>query len=63
VSHEQSSIREAWFKSSFSGGSGGECVEVRNAQSSILVRDSKNADGSRLRLSSSTWRAFVRTIK
>lgn len=32
-----------WRKSSFSGGNGGECVEV--ADTLDALRDSKNADG------------------
>ncbi|MFH9682946.1 DUF397 domain-containing protein [Streptomyces globisporus] len=35
----------AWLKSSYSTGSGGECVEVANAARSAHVRDSKNRPG------------------
>ncbi|RSM67795.1 DUF397 domain-containing protein [Kibdelosporangium aridum] len=34
--------REGWYKSSYSGGSGGSCVEVKSSDGEVLVRDSKN---------------------
>ncbi|WP_149263397.1 DUF397 domain-containing protein [Actinomadura sp. K4S16] len=34
-----------WRKSSYSGGSGGECVEVAAGAGCVLVRDSKDPDG------------------
>ena len=37
-----------WRKSSYSGNSGGQCVEVGAAVHLIAVRDSKAADGARL---------------
>jgi hypothetical protein len=32
----------AWFKSSYSGTSGGDCVEVATAPGAVHVRDSKS---------------------
>ncbi|MFJ5776646.1 DUF397 domain-containing protein [Streptomyces sp. NPDC093094] len=52
----------AWFKSSYSDGNDGEsCVEVALAPAPVAVhvRDSKQADGPRLRLAPRTWSAFV----
>ena len=34
-----------WRKSSYSGNSGGQCVEVGSAARMIAVRDSKDPDG------------------
>ncbi|MFD0627071.1 DUF397 domain-containing protein [Streptomyces sanglieri] len=41
MDHEQAH----WFKSSYSGGSGTECVEVADLASVIGVRDSKQPRG------------------
>ncbi|MFJ2093148.1 DUF397 domain-containing protein [Streptomyces sp. NPDC087901] len=49
-----------WFKSSYSGSDGGDCVEVAVAQSSVYVRDSKAAGhGPALRVGRGEWAAFV----
>jgi len=45
-----------WRKSSYSGNSGGQCVEVGNAAALIAVRDSKDPDGSVLAFAAGTWR-------
>ncbi|WP_405973012.1 DUF397 domain-containing protein [Streptomyces sp. NBC_00988] len=46
-------------KSTYSSGNG-ECVEVaRNVPGTIVVRDSKDVDGSILRLTPTTWAAFT----
>jgi hypothetical protein len=49
----------AWFKSSYSGDSSGDCVEVATAPTTVHVRDSKNTTGPRLALSPTTWSEFV----
>lgn len=51
-----------WHKSSRSGGSG-ECVEVAQRESSVLVRDSGDPSGAMLALTTSQWRGLVRRIK
>ena len=53
----------AWRKSSYSGGSGGECVEVARFDAAHLVRDSKNPEGGALRLDGHAWAALVARIK
>ncbi|WP_327304535.1 DUF397 domain-containing protein [Streptomyces sp. NBC_01298] len=50
----------AWFKSSYSSGSGDDCVEVAVGTSAVHVRDSKHQDGPRLALSPAVWADFVR---
>ncbi|MGW0701745.1 DUF397 domain-containing protein [Streptomyces sp. NPDC002867] len=49
----------AWFKSSYSTGSGGECVEVAACPGTIHVRDSKVTAGPTLRVAAEGWAAFV----
>ncbi|CAH9418048.1 Small DUF397-containing protein [Streptomyces globisporus] len=49
----------AWFKSSYSSGAGGECVEVANAIGSAHVRDSKNKPGGMLSFGAEPWATFV----
>ncbi|MBQ0988007.1 DUF397 domain-containing protein [Streptomyces sp. F63] len=51
--------RFVWFKSSYSGGEGGECVEVAVRPATVHVRDSKDARGARLSFGSTPWAAFV----
>ncbi|MFC5954934.1 DUF397 domain-containing protein [Streptomyces pratens] len=56
---EQSS-ELAWFKSSYSGTSGGDCVEVAAGSDAVYVRDSKAVgDGPVLRVGRGEWAAFV----
>ncbi|CCK28264.1 hypothetical protein BN159_3885 [Streptomyces davaonensis JCM 4913] len=54
-----SNERLTWFKSSYSGGEGGDCVEVAIAPSTIHLRDSKNPTGPQLTLAPATWSAFL----
>lgn len=49
-----------WFKSSYSAGDGGDCVEVSTAHASVYIRDSKQADGPVLNVGSAGWARFVR---
>ncbi|MFE4053675.1 DUF397 domain-containing protein [Streptomyces sp. YIM B13518] len=50
----------AWLKSSYSGTSGGDCVEVAAGTGAVYVRDSKAAaDGPVLRVGRDEWAAFV----
>lgn len=49
----------AWFTSSYSTGSGGECVEVAECPSSVHVRDSKDTNRPGLVVGATAWTAFV----
>ncbi|WP_380284466.1 DUF397 domain-containing protein [Kitasatospora purpeofusca] len=49
----------AWFKSSYSGNEGTECVEVAETTSAILVRDSKDKSGPHLTFTPDSWQAFT----
>ena len=49
----------AWFKSSYSSGEGGQCIEVANTPATIHVRDSKDQTGPTLTFTRAAWAAFV----
>ncbi|GHH94724.1 DUF397 domain-containing protein [Streptomyces capillispiralis] len=48
-----------WFKSSYSGSEGDDCVEVAFAVGAVHVRDSKTQDGPRFAVSPDAWRDFL----
>jgi hypothetical protein len=48
-----------WFKSSYSGAEGGECVEVAAVPGTVLVRDSKQPAAARLAFGAGAWAGFV----
>jgi len=48
-----------WFKSSYSGGEGGECLEAASTPDTIRVRDSKDPIRAQLAFRRSAWAAFV----
>ncbi|QDN77364.1 DUF397 domain-containing protein [Streptomyces sp. S1A1-8] len=50
----------AWFKSSYSGAEGGQCVEVAACPEAVHVRDSKDKGGPILSFTSEGWAAFVK---
>lgn len=52
-----------WYKSSYSGGDQGECLEVAHGHPDIPVRDSKTTPGSTLTFSATGWTAFVTAVK
>ncbi|MET9381603.1 DUF397 domain-containing protein [Streptomyces sp. NPDC002928] len=49
----------AWFKSSYSGAEGGECLEVAATSRIIHVRDSKAPTRAQLAFRRQEWAAFV----
>lgn len=49
----------AWFKSSYSGTNGGDCVEVAATTSAVHVRDSKRPLDASLSFSAAQWAAFA----
>ncbi|MCX4236373.1 DUF397 domain-containing protein [Streptomyces ortus] len=51
-----------WFKSSYSGGSGTECVECLPVDGLLRVRDSKRGDGPVVTVRADAWRAFIRAL-
>jgi hypothetical protein len=59
---EANSSWAQWCKSSYSSANG-QCVEVASIGGSVAIRDSKNADGPRLVVTDTAWRAFVSALK
>ncbi|MFF9128950.1 DUF397 domain-containing protein [Streptomyces sp. NPDC014806] len=54
------SLRNAqWRKSTYSGNTGGDCVEVADNLPVVPVRDSKNPSGPVLLIGAAAWQAFV----
>ncbi|WP_030236814.1 MULTISPECIES: DUF397 domain-containing protein [unclassified Streptomyces] len=58
-----SSEPTGWYKSSYSGGSQAECLEVAPGPTTVPVRDSKTATGPALLFSTHGWTAFVSAVK
>ncbi|WP_326727887.1 DUF397 domain-containing protein [Streptomyces phaeochromogenes] len=52
----------AWFKSSYSGSDGDDCVEVAASPAAVHVRDSKNSRGPQLALSPDAWAGFISSV-
>lgn len=59
----EQAVDPRWRKSSRSGNGGGDCVEVGEAASVVLVRDTKRRDGGVLRFSAAAWRRFTGNVK
>ncbi|MER6286712.1 DUF397 domain-containing protein [Streptomyces sviceus] len=51
-----------WFKSTYSGSEGGQCVEVALCPQAIHIRDSKSPEPT-LQVTPATWTAFTTTLK
>ncbi|MFD7923307.1 DUF397 domain-containing protein [Streptomyces sp. NPDC059740] len=49
----------SWFKSSYSDGTGGNCVEVALRPHTIHIRDSKATERPHLTVSPTAWAGFV----
>ncbi|MEV5756982.1 DUF397 domain-containing protein [Streptomyces tendae] len=54
-----SSPELAWFKSSYSSGSDGDCVEVATRPDTVHIRDSKAPHGDQLAVSPTAWTRFL----
>ncbi|MBO0917432.1 DUF397 domain-containing protein [Streptomyces brevispora] len=53
-----------WRKSSYSNGSGGDCLEVADGVPGLVpVRDSKRPDGPALIVHAAAWAPFVESVK
>jgi hypothetical protein len=58
---EQSGL--TWRKSTASGDSGGQCVEVASSSKFVFVRDSRNQGGPGLVFSVRRWTEFLSGIR
>ncbi|MFE6761967.1 DUF397 domain-containing protein [Streptomyces sp. NPDC057689] len=52
-----------WFKSSYSGGSGTECVEAAFIGDGTAVRDSKRPGDGQFRVGAAAWNGFVSSVR
>lgn len=60
----KASTLSAWRKSSYSGGSNGNCLEVSDAVPGVVpVRDSKSPDGPALVFGAAAWATFVGAVR
>jgi len=58
------STSQTWRRSSYSTGSGGNCVEVAASPAGpVAVRDSKDPAGPVLSFTSAGWSAFLGAVK
>ncbi|WIX80428.1 DUF397 domain-containing protein [Amycolatopsis carbonis] len=48
-----------WRKSSYSGNTNGDCVEVALSTETVSVRDTKARSAGELRVPAEAWQAFV----
>lgn len=53
----------AWRKSSYSGGTGGDCVELARTGQGLLARDSKAPLGGMLSFADTSASAFLAAVK
>ncbi|MCQ8192587.1 DUF397 domain-containing protein [Streptomyces rugosispiralis] len=53
---------KSWFKSSYSSGEGGECLEVAVTAQTVLIRDSKDTTRPGLTVGRADWVRFVRYV-
>jgi hypothetical protein len=52
-----------WPKASYSGNGRGDCVEVADAASMVMVRDTKNRDSGTLVFDAGTWQRFTLSLR
>jgi Domain of unknown function (DUF397) len=52
-----------WRKSTYSGGQGGECIEVASAPGRVAVRDTTHRTGATLTFTPNAWGAFLIGLK
>ncbi|MEW2618838.1 DUF397 domain-containing protein [Streptomyces sp. NPDC048106] len=52
-----------WYKSSYSGGTNDNCVEIASGHATVPVRDSKDASGPALLFSTDGWTSFIGAVK
>jgi hypothetical protein len=52
-----------WRKSSYSGGNGGDCLEVAETVERVLIRDTKDRAGAVIAVPADAWRKFTSAVK
>ncbi|MER6849999.1 DUF397 domain-containing protein [Streptomyces flaveolus] len=61
-SFDDSETPRTWFKSSYSNGAGGECVECAPVGDLVLVRDTKIGDQVVAEVGAQAWLSFTRAM-
>lgn len=56
-------VDSSWRKSSYSGTSGGNCVETASGAGVILVRDTSDRDGFSLSVPADAWATFTDSLR
>ncbi|MBV9448915.1 MAG: DUF397 domain-containing protein [Streptosporangiaceae bacterium] len=56
-------VDPCWRKSSYSGTSGGACVELGHSARGVLVRDTTDRSGPVLTFAPDAWRDFTARLK
>ncbi|MFE2595985.1 DUF397 domain-containing protein [Streptomyces sp. NPDC001840] len=56
-------LESAWFKSSYSSGAEGNCVEIADLAGQVSIRDSKDKEGATLTVPSSAFSSFISTVR
>jgi hypothetical protein len=59
----ESRSMNTWRKSSYSGASGNDCVEVANSDSAVVVRDTTDRDGALLTVDVAAWGQFTASLR
>ncbi len=64
IASESPKSRGEWYKSSFSNGAGGSCVEVKHDHDTVSVRDSKDRRVNQpiISMPAKGWHSFLNTI-
>jgi hypothetical protein len=52
-----------WRKSSYSGSSGNNCVEVASSDAAVLVRDTTNRAWAMLKIDAVAWQRFTASLR
>ncbi|MEG3626886.1 DUF397 domain-containing protein [Streptomyces poriticola] len=55
-----SSTALEWFRSSYSGDEGGNCIEVATEPTAVHVRDSKTPTAPHITVGPEAWTAFLK---
>lgn len=58
----EATVDRGWRKSSYSG-NGGQCIEVADDDSRVMVRDTKDRTGPMLSFTPDAWRRMVKQVK
>jgi hypothetical protein len=53
----------AWFKSSYSNDTGGNCIEIADLTTQVGIRDSKKKTGPALVVPATAWSSFISLVR